>query len=86
MKTRLLIVFVIGIVIVSIIGISLFFIPIYQENLRICANTHDEMSSLNPEKDMEKIKELGNKYNSYKCSEKTNQWKDLAQYPVYRVT
>ena len=86
MKTSFLIISVIGIVIASTIGSLLFFVPIYQENLQICANTHDEMSSLIPEKDMEKIKELGNKYSSYRCSEKTDQWKDLAHYPVYRVT
>lgn len=86
MKTGLLTILVIVIVIASTIGGMLFFVHIYQDNLEICASTHDEMSSLNPEKDMEKIKELGNKYNSYKCNEKTNQWKDLAQYPVYRVT
>ena len=44
------------------------------------------MSSLIPEKDMEKVKELGNKYYSYKCNEKTNQWKDIVHYPVNRVT
>jgi len=82
MKDRLLTISVIGIVIALTIGDLLFFMPVYQENLRICASIHDEMSSLNPEKDVEKIKELGNKYSSYKCSEKTAQWKDLAQYPV----
>ena len=86
MKTGLLTISVIAIVITSIVGGMLFFVPVYQENLQICANLHDEMSSLIPEKDMEKIKELGNKYSSYKCSEKTNQWKDLTNYPVFRPT
>lgn len=86
MKDRLLMMAIIGIVIASAIGSLLFFIPVHQENLQICADIHDEMSSLIPEKEMEKIKKLGNKYHSYGCSEKTNQWKDLARYPVYRAT
>lgn len=63
-----------------------FFIPLYQENMQICANIHDEMSSLIPEKEIDKIKDLGNKYYSYKCNEKIDQWKDLAEYDVYRTT
>ncbi len=86
MKDRFLMMSIIGIMVASTIGSLLFFIPVHQENLQICASTHDEMSSLIPEKDMEKIKELGNKYHSYKCNEKTNQWKDMAHYPVNRAT
>jgi len=72
---------------VSIAGPALvFFMPLYQENIQICANIHDEMSSLIPEKEMSKIKDLGNKYHSYKCHEKIDQWKDLAEYDVYRTT
>lgn len=71
---------------VSITGAVLFFTSIYQENLQICAELHDKISSLIPEKNMNKIKELGNKYNSYKCNEKIDQWKDLAKYNVVKPT
>ncbi len=81
MKIRFLIISVIGIVVTSIIRSMLFFVPVYQENLQICADTHDEISSLIPEKDMKKIKELGNKYNSYKCSEKPTSGKTLQTTP-----
>lgn len=77
---------IIAIVAASVAGGLLFFMPINQETLQICANLHDEISSLIPEKDMTKIEELGNKFDSYKCNERIEQWKDLAKYNVIKPT